>query len=330
MELAGRTLAITGAGGFIGARCASLAQARGMRVRGLDLDPAAARRAQASGIDARVGDVTDAEAVRWLCEGADVVLHTAAVVLEDGPMEIFDRVNVLGTRMVADAAAAARVPCFVHLSSVMVYGFDFPDGVTEDGPYPARETNPYCVTKLRSEGAAMRAHGGSTRVVVVRPGDVYGAGSIPWVVRPLELMRQHLFVLPDGGLGIFNHVHVDDLAEAILLAAERDVGGLPINVCDGVRTTFRDYFGRLAAHAGLPAPRSLPSALLRPAFAALATAYRAAGRRAPAAPAALDFLRRPNVYSNARARTLLGWSSKVDLAAGIARLTPDGRGELAP
>ncbi len=328
MELAGETIAITGVGGFIGARLAALAPERGLRARGLDLDARAVARAQAAGVDARVGDVTDPAAAAWLCDGAAVVAHTAAVVFEDGPMAVFDRVNVGGTRVVAEAVSQARVPCFVHLSSVMVYGFDYPPEVTEDGPYPGRETNPYCVTKLRSEGAAMVAHGGGTRVVIVRPGDVYGAGSIPWVVRPLELMRQGLFVLPDGGGGVFNHVHVDDLVEAMLLAAERDVGGLPINVCDGVPTTFREYFGRLAAHAGLPAPRSLPSVLLRPAFAALATGFQLVGRTPPAAPSALDFLRRPHVYSNARARELLGWAPRVDLAAGIARLSPDGRQDV--
>lgn len=319
MELAGRTLAITGVGGFIGARLATRARTRGMRTRGIDIDAAAVERAVRSGVEARVGDVRDPEAVAWLCDGADVVLHAAALVLEDGPRQRFERINVHGTRLVADAAGRAGVRCLVHLSSVMVYGFDFPDQVAEDGPFPAGEPNPYCVTKLRSEGAALRARASGSRVVVLRPGDVYGPGSVPWVVRPLELMRAGLFVLPDGGRGILNHVHVDDLAEAVLLAAERDeVDGVPINVCDGVRTLVRDYFGRLAEHSGLPAPRALPAGVLRVAFAALAGGARALGRRPPAAPAALDFLLRPNVYSNARARALLGWAPRVDLATGLA------------
>jgi nucleoside-diphosphate-sugar epimerase len=317
MELTGRTLAITGVGGFIGRRMAERALERGMRVRGLDLAVGAVADLD---VQARAGDVTDPEAARWLVDGADVLFHAAAVVREDGPLALYERVNVGGTRNVTGAAAAARVARVVHLSSVMVYGFDFPDEVSEEGPYPTRGSNPYVVTKLRSEGAAMAAHGRGTEVTLIRPGDVYGAGSLPWVVRPLELMRRGLFVLPDGGAGIFNHVHVDNLLDAVFLALEKDVTRLPINVTDGARTTFREYFTRLAATAGLPPPRSAPAALLRGAFGLLERAYGVAGREPPARRAALDFLRRPGAYSIARARELLGYEPRIDLDTGLAAL----------
>jgi nucleoside-diphosphate-sugar epimerase len=317
MELSDRTLAITGIGGFIGRRMAERALERGMRVRGLDLSVAAVRDLD---VEARAGDVTDPDAARRLVAGADVLFHAAAVVREDGPRELYDRVNVGGTRTMVGAAAAAGVSRVIHLSSVMVYGFDFPDGVREEGPYPTRESNPYVVTKLLSEGAAMASHGHGTEVTIIRPGDVYGAGSVPWVIRPLELMRRGLFVLPDRGAGIFNHVHVDNLLDAVFLALERDLVGLPINVTDGARTTFREYFTKLAATAGLPPPRTAPAGLLRGAFGLLERAYDLVGREPPARRAALDYLRRPGAYSIARARELLGYEPRIDLDRGLAAL----------
>lgn len=316
MEIEGRAVAITGVGGFIGRRVAALARARGARVRGIDLDAAAAARAVEDGVDARPGDVTDPASAAWLTRGADVVVHAAAVVKEAGPMPLFEAVNVGGTRTVAAAAREAGVARFVHLSSVMVYGFDFPDGVEEEGPYPCTETNPYVVTKLRSEGTAMAFHG-EMGVTILRPGDVYGRGSGPWVDRPLGLMRQGLMILPDGGRGVLNLVHVDDLARAILDAVARDVTGLPINVCDGARTTCADYFGALAEAAGLPRPRAAPLSLLRPLFASIEAAADAVGREPPARVDALRYLLRPGVYSNARARSLLGWAPSVAWADGI-------------
>ncbi len=316
MEIADRVVAISGAGGFIGRRVSALARRRGARVKGIDLDDAAVRRAEADGVEARRGDVTDPAAAAGLAQGADVVVHTAAVVKEAGPMALFERVNVGGTRAIAEAAQAAGVERLVHLSSVMVYGFDFPDGVTEDGPFPTRETNPYVVTKLRSEGAAMASHG-AMGVTIIRPGDVYGRGSVPWVDRPLGLMRRGLMILPDGGRGVLNHVHVDDLARAILDAVARDVVGVPINVCDGVRTTCAAYFGALAEAAGLPRPRTAPRAALRPLFATLEAAADALGREPPARVDALRYLLRPGVYSNAWAREQLDWRPTVALADGL-------------
>src|SRR5207244_1106253 len=101
MDLSGKTLAITGAGGFIGLRMVERAMERGLLVRGLDASPEAARRAEAAGAQTIVGDVNDAGAVQRLCSGADVIFHTAAVVKESGPWKLFRKVNVEGSRNVA-------------------------------------------------------------------------------------------------------------------------------------------------------------------------------------------------------------------------------------
>ena len=155
MELAGSRLFITGIGGFIGRRLAERALERGMAVAGLELSEQAARAArEALGSDAevRVGDVHDADLLADAMACARVVVHTAAIVREDGDMEEFRRVNVRGPVAVARAATAAGVGVFVHLSSIMVHGFEFPDDVAEDGPLRG-ENNAYCQTKIESEAA---------------------------------------------------------------------------------------------------------------------------------------------------------------------------------
>lgn len=52
------------------------------------------------------GDVTSREDVDGLCNGADVVIHTAAAVREGGDPAVFQRVNVEGTRNVSESAKA--------------------------------------------------------------------------------------------------------------------------------------------------------------------------------------------------------------------------------
>jgi nucleoside-diphosphate-sugar epimerase len=319
VELTGRTLAITGIGGFIGMHAAERALARGMKVRGIDRDVDAVRRANGR-FDVFTGDVTDPAATAHLCQGANVVLHTAARVEEDGDLRDFRHDNVEGTRVVARGARAAGVSAVVHLSSVMVYGFRFRRHVTEEGPLNG-DGNPYNITKIESEAALeQELTGASTRYVVVRPGDVYGPGSVPWVLRPLRLMKQRVFVLPDGGHGIMNHVFVDNLMDAIFASIEKEVSARAFNVTDDFETTFASYFRHIAAMIGRGAVPTLPSTVLRRTFGALAWGAHLLGRKPLAHPSAVDFLTRPQPYSVERARRELGYVPRVDLDGGMRRV----------
>ena len=319
MQLAGTTVAITGVGGFIGARLAERARTRGARVRGLEQSAAAAGRPELSGVDVVVGDVTDPEAVRSACTGADVVLHTAAVVREHGPRALFDRVNVGGTRVVADACAVAGVRRLVHLSSVMVYGFHYSKLVAEEGPLEG-EGNPYCETKIESERVALSAHDpGDLEVTVIRPGDVYGPGSVPWVLRPYDLLRKGLFVLPSAGRGIINHVYVDNLVDAIVATIERDASGI-YNVTDGVETTCMEYFTPIARLAGRTRISTVPAPVLKPVFACLEASARVLGREPLAARSSVDYLMRPHAYSVEKARRELDYVPAVGLPEGMQRV----------
>ncbi len=326
---ASRLMAITGIGGFIGRRMAERARERGFRVRGLELDADAARRAQQAGFETVVGDVNEPAAVRALCTSATVVFHTAAIVDESGDWARFRRVNVEGTRHVAHVARDHGVSRFVHLSSVMVYGFDYPRYVSEDGPLRG-EGNPYCQTKIESEDALRALHrAGEFETILIRPGDVYGPGSVPWVVRPLELMRRGLFLLIDGGRGIMNHVHVDNLIDGIFLALEREATGQAFTLTDGAETTFREYFTRLGKLVGRSRFPSLPAPAARLAFAAMARTAKALGRKPIAEPEAIRFVTRPHPYSIERARSWLGYEPRIGLDEGMAELAGwAARGEL--
>jgi len=313
-------MAITGVGGFIGLRMAERAKERGMRVQGLDTSPASAELARRRGVDVVIGDVTDPDAVAQASRGADVMFHTAAVVGEDGDMALYRRINVEGTRTVAEVARAAGVRQLVHLSSVMVYGFTYPPFVAEEGPFRG-EGNPYCETKLESDRLALGLHApGAFDVTVLRPGDVYGARSHPWVLRPLELMRRRIFVLIDGGRGTMNHVHVDNLLDSVFAALERRAAGEAFNVTDGASTTFAEYFGRLARMIGRKWLPSAPGSIVKSGFSLAGRVGARLGFTLPVSSAAVDFVCRPHPYSIDRARRVLGYEPRISLDQGMAEL----------
>lgn len=282
-------VAVTGAAGFIGRAVCRRLRERGHTVVGIDLQ----------GADV-AADVADPAAVRAALEGCDGVVHAAAIVAEGGRMADYVRVNTRGTRNVLDAIGTARA---VVLSSVAVWGYDFRSD-QDEATRPKPCGNPYIDTKGATETLALLR--GAT---VIRPGDVVGPGSQPWIVRPLEAMRSGTFVLPGRGDGVMTPVFVDDLAEAIALALESPAAaGRAYTVWDGEPVSARDFFSHHARWAGrrlrtLPRPLAALGAMVTPGVH----------------PDALRFVSRRAAYPNARAREELGWAPRVSFEEGMAR-----------
>lgn len=304
------TVAVTG-GGFIGtALCRRLAD-EGHEPIGIDIDPAAAARIGATGATFRPADVAERASLRRALEGAELVVHTAAIVREHGPMADYIRVNVHGTENVCIAAHEAGAGRVVHLSSVAAWGYGFESDISEDSPPVTGSSNPYIATKAASELVARRY--GAT---VVRPGDVYGPGSIPWAARPIRALAKGRFALPDRGRGILTLVYVDDLVDCLYRALTHEgAAGEAFTAWDGRPVSTAEFFGHYARMLGRDGVPTAPAWLIRHTLP-IANALPGAE---PVHPDSLIFLRRRAVYPNARARELLGWAPQVELEEGMRR-----------
>ena len=298
-------VAVTGAGGFIGDAMSRRLVAEGHEVVGIDVDPAAAARVTEAGAQFRRADTSDRGAVRGALQGADLVVHTAALLPGNASMADAVRVNVGGTENVCIAARDAGVKRLVHLSSVAAWGYDFKTDITEDQPLATHSSHPYIATKAASELIA-RKHGAA----VVKPGDVYGPGSQPWAVMPLELIKSGRIALPMKGRGIITLVYVDDLVDCVYRALTMPEGeGGVFTAWDGRPVTAKEFYDNYARMLGKKGVRTVPTALLRPLM-----------RFTPGVDAdELQFLMRHAVYPNARAREVLGWEPRVTLEEGMAR-----------
>ncbi|RME93805.1 MAG: NAD-dependent epimerase/dehydratase family protein [Candidatus Hydrogenedentota bacterium] len=321
MKLKDKRVFITGIGGFIGSNLCKRALQEGAEVLGIELNPFQAKEILAEGAEVMIGDFTNEDALtQGLSQNIDLVFHTAAVVEEGGDLERFREINVRGTEKVASIAAKNNVKGFVHFSSVMVYGFHYPDMADETSPLRG-ENNPYCQTKIESEEVLQQvSRNENLPTLIIRPGDVYGIGSKPWVIRPLQMMRDRLFFLPDGGEGIMNHVYIDNLIDAVFLAIEKDKWGEVYNVTDLKATTFKEYFSWLAHIADLPEPATLPSPILKAMIFALEKGARLFGQKPIATVDAIHFLERKYPYSAQKAVKELGYSPKINLETGMGRI----------
>ncbi|MBD2294665.1 NAD-dependent epimerase/dehydratase family protein [Anabaena sphaerica FACHB-251] len=319
MNLNNKTILITGIDEFIGLRAAELAIAQGMKVRGLQTSSAQDKNLQNLGIEIIVGSITDEKIAQKACQGVDIILHTAQLAEEAGELKHFREINVNGSLNIAKAAKAAGVKTFVHLSTVLVYGFNYANNITEIGAVSG-DNNSYCQTKIEAETEVLKLNSPPDfGVIIIRAGDVYGPGSIPWIVRPVLMMRQKLFAYANDGKGVMNHLYVDNLIDAIFLAIEKETYGEVFNVTDGEETSWKDYFIHLAAMEGLPAPMSLPKEEMKLFLRVRNQGQKLFRKKADILPESVDFMSRPYSYSIAKATSLLNYKPKIDLEEGMKR-----------
>ena len=304
---------LTGALGFIGRAIADRYTAEGREVRGVDLTADPER-----GVVA--GDVTAPGPWQEHAAGCEVVIHLAARIGLGGTHDEYWPINVAATRHALDAAVRGGARRFVHTSSIATFGNDFPDGADES--HPVRPTGtPYTDTKIASEQVTLAAHAaGEIPCTIVRPGDVYGPRSRPWVILTLEAIRARQFVLPARGRGIFSPVYVDNLVDGYVLAVSEEAAeGEIFTITDGVGVECREFFAHHHRWLGVAGPRTLPT----PAAVALAgiteRALRFAGRETEATPGAARYLARPGTYSIEKARSVLGYTPAVGLDEGLER-----------
>jgi nucleoside-diphosphate-sugar epimerase len=305
---------ITGASGFIGRALARYYREQGADVCGIDFkaDP---EWGVIAGDLARTADWSDQ------LQGVDLVIHTAAVVSNTATMDLAWRVNVKGTVDLLNACAEAGVKRFLQLSSVAAYGFDFPQDVTEEHPLRPMG-NTYVDTKIASEHAVLAFHtSGRLDCTIVRPGDVYGPGSRPWVVLPLEMIGKGRFLLPAHGQGLFSPVYIDDLIEGIALAAGRDEGrGQIYNISGESAVTCEEFFGYHARMLGIG--KSLRKVGTRAAIAIAEAGRHLAqlvGSQTELGRGAIDMLSRTAGYSIEKAHNQLGYEPRVGLEEGMRR-----------
>ena len=313
-----RTL-VTGAAGFVGSHLVMQLAAAGGSVRALQRSAVLSATTDARCERVR-GDVCDGDAVRRAAAGCDLVVHCA---WGTGDLAEARRVNVEGTRRVIEAAAAAGVRRVVHVSTMAVHARPLPPVLTETHPL-AGNGDAYAVSKVEGELVALeRGAAVGVEVVVVRPALIYGPRSPLWTVSFVERVRREEVRSIDGGAGLANLVHVDDVVDALIVAAVRPgVAGEAFLVAGPAPVPWGEYLAALARLCGKPAPAPLPVWRARLARHIGRVGALVMGRSPHVTTVDLQEMTRCTRVSTAKAARLLGWRPRISLADGIARTEP--------
>ena len=229
-------LAVTGGTGFVGGHLIRAARASGYDVRALTRG----WRPPEDGMNWVEGALDRPDALAELAAGADAIVHLAGLI--NAPDRAgFEAVNVAGTAAAIDAARAAGVRRFVHVSSLA-----------------AREPglSDYGWSKAKAERLVAAS---GLDWTIVRPPAVYGPGDRE-TFELFKMARRGFVALPPRGR--FSVIHVDDLCRLMLaIAAEPETIGETYEPDDGVENgwdhrhfarTLGRIFGRRAATLAMP------------------------------------------------------------------------------
>ncbi len=303
-----QTVLVTGAGGFVGDHVVQALLAEGFAVRGLDLSfPAEAAKAE------RVtGSVLDAATLEAAMEGCGAVVHAAANahLWARDPAD-FDRINVVGARLVA-AAASARRARMVHVSSfiVLVSGPDRPARTLDETAEIAPEDllGPYPRSKRRAELAVLEQAGLGLDAVIVLPASPVGPGDHRLTAPSRMLLDLSLGKLPAFLDCRINLVDVRALAGGIVAALKHGRGGERY-LLSGEDWRFSDIANAVESETGVPAPKARAPYRIAWLAAFIEAGVSRLTKRPPNAPlTGVRLAGREVTFSNAKARAELGFN----------------------
>lgn len=248
---------VTGGSGFLGKAIVKRLLAQGWAVSSLGRSPQS--ELKSLGVNVLQGDLASAEDALHACQGMDAVFHVAAKAGVCGPWDAYFETNVVGTRNIVDASKKCGVPRLVYTSTPsVVFNGEALNGVDESMPYGSNWLCHYAHTKAIAEKIALDADTpGGLRVTALRPHLIWGVGDPHLIPRVLTQARAGKLRIVGSGDTRVDITHVDNAADAHLLAlkaleGESVAGGKPYFITQGEPVNLWNWLNTLLGRVGIP------------------------------------------------------------------------------
>jgi nucleoside-diphosphate-sugar epimerase/predicted dehydrogenase len=317
---------VTGASGFLGGRLVQGLSAQGNAARGTTR--LLSRAMPLPGVEWVQCDLQREDRLRSALCDVETVFHCAALCGAPGSLRDYEEANVEGTMRLLRLALEAGVNNFIYVSSMSVYAAPKNSGslLNENSPLDERasERGPYTRSKLAADRAVLdfaRRHKWP-RIVVLRPGTIYGPGAKLPVGR-LQLPSPKTRPIIAGSRRIpMGLVYVDDVVAAMLAAAHSSVPtGSVYNLVDSADCDQEELARTLhQVSGGRIQPHFAPYPLIWTAMLGVDLVSLVRHRQLGTARYRLRRTLAPMRFECTAARKDLGWRPRVPLAIGLARV----------
>ncbi len=253
---------ITGANGFIGSHLVRKFVEEGHRVYGLVRKTSDLTLISDMQVSLKYGDVTDYNSIEKALHDIDVVVHNAGLASDWGSLQLFRKINLEGTRNIAEAALKNGVNRIVYMSSTAIHGFDHKSPQSEH-----HMKNPvfnYGISKLEAENWILNfGEEHNIEVASIRPGNVFGPGDHTFMEKYIEAMISGKIAYISKGRSLTCPTYVENLVHGVYLASiHENAPGQAFIITDGLHITWKQFTEAIAEEMHIPHPKiSVPLGL---------------------------------------------------------------------
>jgi nucleoside-diphosphate-sugar epimerase len=312
---------VTGATGFLGGKTVDLILKQGHEPVAL-VRSTSNREGLPKNIEIREADLFDISSLETAVKDVDAVIHFAAYFdFYPRDEDLMFKVNVEGTQNLMNACVGTQVQRFIYCSSTETMGpIRFPPG-TEDTEL--RPDFSYGASKILAENA-IREITKDTNLdhIILRPTGVMGEGDFYVMYEvAMELYEGKVFALPSDLSTEFMYTHADDVV-AGFAAALTHVGALnnTIILCPDKAISWEEFLNVMTERLGVNPPRlRVPKAIAKFGMSLLSPFKNRKKNSFFWHGKSVDMMFATRVYSNEKAKRLLGWAPKVTMVEGFQR-----------
>ena len=245
-----KTVLVTGASGFVGSRLCETLMSAGYQLHILLRPNSMAVLAASRPFQMFTADLPNPEGLAAACEGVDIVFHTAGIAhVGNVSAAEYQRINVEGTRVLAEAAKQAGVQKFVYFSSILAAEAE------EEASSSDYVKSDYAKSKKGAEELLVALATDEFQFSILRPANVYGPnmkGNIAGLIRRIKSGRLPPLPKLENELAL---ISVHDLCQAAILAAQSEqANGKTYVLTDGQSYTPKTLEGAIYEALGRKKP----------------------------------------------------------------------------
>ena len=312
---------ITGATGFTGGALAKrLLKDSSNEVRVLIRNEKKAAWLRDAGAEVIVADITDRNAVFNAVKGMDKVFHVAAAYREAGKVDSYYwNINYNGSKNIFDACLEYNVKRLVHTSTIGLVSSVKNPPSNEEEPYSPGDI--YQNSKCEAEKEALRyAREKGLPVSIVRPAAIYGPGDLR-MLKMFKMIAEKRWVFFGNGKAFLHMVYIDDLIDGFLLCSEKEEAIGEVFIIGGEKYVTLNELSALIANEFKVNPPGihLPYKPMEALAVLVEKIWKLLKikKQPPIYKRRVSFFKKNRAFSIEKAKKLLGYQPKIDLATGI-------------